>query len=81
MTICTDYQDPDTDGDGRSDGDEDKNRNGQVDIGETDPCQPNLFPRGGAGCAIGLTMGCWPVALIAVLLCGLFLWRHRQRPR
>ncbi|MGD9158402.1 MAG: hypothetical protein PVG39_08360, partial [Desulfobacteraceae bacterium] len=38
---CMDMEDADTDDDGIPDGVEDLNHNGQVDFGETDPCNPD----------------------------------------
>jgi YD repeat-containing protein len=39
VTTCTEVEDADTDDDGFLDGDEDINANGEVDAGETDPCE------------------------------------------
>ncbi|MCC6750931.1 MAG: hypothetical protein IT371_24965 [Deltaproteobacteria bacterium] len=78
---CTDEFDPDTDKDGRSDGDEDANHNGRVDAGETDPCVADVYPRGGAGCAVGRASEGGSGALGAILLIGLLLFGAAMRRR
>ena len=69
---CTDPANPDTDGDGRIDGEEDENHNGKVDNGETNPCFPNISPRGGGGCSLGASTlpsaACLFFAALAILL-------------
>ncbi|MFO8102420.1 MAG: hypothetical protein R6U37_09710 [Dehalococcoidia bacterium] len=56
---CTDPADDDTDGDCIIDGNEDTNRDGDVDFGETDPCDTDFDPwvdDDWAGCSSGTTV-------------------------